>query len=211
MLDMMRDAAHDALHVYRVLYQALKIAKGYTEVNRDILIVSCLLHDIGRQKQFENPQLCHAVEGGKMAYDFMESLGWSKADCKHIQDCITTHRFRTDNQPQTLEAKILFDADKLDVAGALGIARSLIYRGKVEEPLYAVNTENEIYEGLNSNEPASFLKEYHFKLIPLYDKFYTKEAYEIAKSRKDITMRFYDELMDEISISDLDDLLDLNG
>ncbi len=209
MLDMMKDSAHDSLHVYRVLYQALKIAKGYTEVNRDILIASCLLHDIGRQKQFENPKLCHAVEGGKMAYEFMKGLGWSEEDCKHIQDCVTTHRFRSDNQPETLEAKILFDADKLDVAGALGIARSLIYRGKVEEPLYAVNAENEIYEGYDPQEPASFLKEYHFKLLPLYDKFYTEEAYEIAKARKEITMKFYDELMAEISIGDLKDLMDL--
>lgn len=70
MLDMMNDSAHDSLHIYRVLYQALRIARGYDKVNRDILIASCLLHDIGRMKEFQNPQLCHAVEGGEMAYSF---------------------------------------------------------------------------------------------------------------------------------------------
>ena len=65
MLSFMKDAAHDPMHIYRVLYQALRIAKGYPEVNRDILIASCLLHDIGRMKQFRNPRLCHAKEGGK--------------------------------------------------------------------------------------------------------------------------------------------------
>ena len=60
MLSFMKDAAHDPMHIYRVLYQALQIAKGYPEVNQDILIASCLLHDIGRMKQFQNPQLCHA-------------------------------------------------------------------------------------------------------------------------------------------------------
>lgn len=209
MLDMMKDAAHDSLHIYRVLRQALQIAKGYNEVNRDILIASCLLHDIGRMKQFQNPQLCHAVEGGKMAYTFMQELGWKEEDCRHIQECITTHRFRTDNQPKTLEAKILFDSDKLDVTGALGIARTLIYKGQVGEPLYAVDEENNIYKGKNFCEPESFLKEYHFKLIPLYENFYTEEAYEIARTRKAMTMMFYDELLNEISIDDLRELLDL--
>ncbi len=208
MKEMMKDSTHDFLHVYRVLYQALRIAKGYDHINRDILIASCLLHDIGRQKQFQNPQLCHAIEGGKMAYSFMENLGWSKEDCKHVQDCITTHRFQADDQPKTLEAKILFDADKLDVTGALGIARSLMYKGQLDEPLYVVNGENKIYEGQDSHEPESFLKECHLKLIPLYDKFYTEEAYEIAKTRKNITMMFYSELMNEISINDLSGLLD---
>ena len=156
MLDMMKDSAHDSLHVYRVLCQALRIARGYNEVNQDILIASCLLHDIGRMKEFQNPKLCHAIEGGKMAYMFMKELGWNEEDCTHIQDCITTHSFRTDNQPKTLEAKILFDADKLDVSGALGIARSLIYKGQVGEPLYAVD-EKKIYKGQKLCEPESFL------------------------------------------------------
>lgn len=211
MLDMMKDSAHDSLHVYRVLCQALRIARGYNEVNQDILIASCLLHDIGRMKEFLNPKLCHALEGGKMAYTFMKELGWSEEDCTHIQECITTHRFQTDNQPKTLEAKILFDADKLDVSGALGIARSLIYKGQVGEPLYVVDEENKIYKGQKLCEPESFLKEYHFKLIPLYEKFYTEEAFEIAQKRKAMTTMFYNELLDEISIGDLQKLLNLKS
>lgn len=211
MLDMMKDSAHDSLHVYRVLCQALRIARGYNEVNQDILIASCLLHDIGRMKEFQNPKLCHAIEGGKMAYMFMKELGWNEEDCTHIQECITTHSFRTDNQPKTLEAKILFDADKLDVSGALGIARSLIYKGQVGEPLYVVDEENKIYKGQKLCEPESFLKEYHFKLIPLYEKFYTEEAFEIAQKRKAMTMMFYNELLDEISIGDLQKLLNFKS
>lgn len=211
MLSFMKDAAHDPMHIYRVLYQALQIAKGYPEVNRDILIASCLLHDIGRMKQFQNPQLCHAEEGGKMAYEFMRSLGWSEKDCKHIQECITTHRFRTDRQPESIEAKILFDADKLDVTGALGISRTLLYKGQTGEPLYAVDAANRIYEGKGRNEPESFLKEYHFKLSRLYETFYTPEAFETARRRKEITVMFYHELMDEISTDDMDQLLNLEN
>lgn len=203
MLYCMKDSAHDYLHIYRVLNQALKIAQAYENVNLDVLIASCLLHDIGRKAQFENPQLCHAVEGGKMAYDFLKSLNWEETLCRHVQDCITTHRFRNENQPKTIEAKILFDSDKLDVTGALGIARSLAYKGQVGEPLYTVDEHFQVQEGTAAEHPESFLKEYHFKLVNVYDSFYTKEAAEIAQGRKKLTEVFYEELMDEIDISDL--------
>ncbi len=127
----------------------------------------------------------------------------------HIQDCITTHRFRTDNPPKTIEAEILFDSDKLDVTGALGIARSLIYKGQVGEPLYTVDKKNQIQDGRDSSAPESFFKEYHFKLIKLYDRFYTKEANAIAQTRKKLITYFFDELMEEVTINDLDKLLSL--
>ena len=65
MLEMMKDSAHDRLHIYRVLNQALIIAEKYEDIDREVLIASCLLHDIGRQAQFFNPSVCHAVEGGE--------------------------------------------------------------------------------------------------------------------------------------------------
>ncbi|MBQ1954353.1 MAG: HD domain-containing protein [Clostridia bacterium] len=200
MLKMSDAFAHDSLHIYRVLKQALKIAENHKEVNRDILIAACLLHDIGREAQFKDPNICHAVEGGKMAYEFLLSLGWSGKDCAHVKDCITSHRFRNDLLPETIEAKILFDSDKLDVTGALGIARSFIYMGQVGVPLYSVDENNAVLNGSGENEPDSFFKEYHIKLKKLYDGFYTEEARRIAQKRREFIKLFYDELLDEVSL-----------
>ncbi len=202
MLRMADNAAHDYLHVYRVLYQAMKIAEKY-EVDRDVLIAACLLHDIGRKAQFEDKRICHAVEGGKLAYAFMQGLGWEEERCRHIRDCVTTHRFRSDDPPRTLEAKILFDADKLDVTGALGIARSLAYEGQMGEPLYRVDGDLQIDRDYSKEAPPSFLKEYNFKLIKLYDRFYTPEAAQIARKRKALMEAYYAQLLEEIDISDL--------
>lgn len=210
MLDMMKDCAHDYLHIYRVLYQALKISENY-EVDKDVLIASCLLHDIGRSAEYQNKQLCHAVEGGKLAYEFMKQLGWEESQCLHIKDCITTHRYRTGNFPKTIEAKILFDSDKLDVTGALGIARSLIYKGQVGEPLYTIDDDFQIQNTLSEDMPESFLKEYHFKLSKLYDRFFTPEAAALAQKRKKVTDSFYHELIEEIEIMDIGEYLDLGN
>ena len=69
MLSSMDDAAHDKEHIYRVLYTALDIAKTEEDVDMDVLITACLLHDVGRKEQFENPKLCHAQVGAEKARD----------------------------------------------------------------------------------------------------------------------------------------------
>ena len=72
MYDCMKDAAHDPEHIFRVLYQSLNIASKRTvNINYDVLIASCLLHDIGREEQFKNQNICHAEIGGIMAKEFL--------------------------------------------------------------------------------------------------------------------------------------------
>ena len=68
MLSCMGDSAHDKEHVYRVLYMALEIAKTEKNVDYDVLVCACLLHDIGRKEQFENPRLCHAQVGADIVF-----------------------------------------------------------------------------------------------------------------------------------------------
>ncbi len=198
MLCCMGDAAHDKEHVYRVLYQALEIAKAQQQVDYDVLIAACLLHDIGRKEQFENPALCHAAVGSEKAYQFLVAHGFERCYAEQVKQCIQTHRYRKNNPPQSLEAKILFDADKLDVAGATGIARTLLYKGIVSEPLYSVLPNGLVSTGEHDTAP-SFFQEYKYKLEKLYSKFYTEEAKRIAKERQPIAMEFYNRLYQEVN------------
>lgn len=200
MLTCMEDSAHDKEHVYRVLYHALEIAKTENNVDYDVLIGACLLHDIGRKEQFENPTVCHAMVGSEKAYDFLIAHGFEISYAEHIKNCIQTHRFRKNNPPQSIEAKILFDADKLDVAGAMGIARTLIYKGIVCEPLYSVLPNGMVSTGENDTVP-SFFQEYKYKLESLYSNFYTARATELAKERQNIAVDFYNCLYQEANAS----------
>jgi uncharacterized protein len=198
MYECMKDAAHDPEHIFRVLYLSLNIASKITEnINFDILIASCLLHDIGREQQYKNKNICHAEAGGIMAKEFLLKNGWSEKDSNHVKNCISTHRFRGNNVPETLEAKILFDSDKLDVAGCLGIARTLMYKGIVGGNLYEIKNDK-ICFGENKNDNDTFLKEYNFKLKNIYDNFYTKEAVEMAKNQKECAQLFYNNLIEQI-------------
>jgi len=198
MLSTMDDSAHDAEHVYRVLYNALEIAKAEPKVDYDVLITACLLHDIGRPDQVKDPTLCHAEVGSKKAYSFLLELGTAEDFAAQVQHCIVTHRFRKNLPPQTVEAKILFDADKLDVTGAIGIARTLQYRGTLTEPLYRTLPDGTISDG-TEDIGHSFFREYKFKLEKLYDRFYTARGAELAKKRQIIAKAFYENLYEEVS------------
>ncbi|MDE7447420.1 MAG: HD domain-containing protein [Lachnospiraceae bacterium] len=200
MLGCMEDSAHDKEHIYRVLYNALEIAKTENNVNYDVLIAACLLHDIGRKEQFENPALCHAIVGSEKAYRFLMAHGFEMSYAEQVKQCIKTHRYRKNNLPQSIEAKILFDADKLDVAGAIGIARTLLYKGSISEPLYSVLPNGTVSTGENDITP-SFFQEYKYKLENLYSNFYTEKATTIAKERQHIAMEFYNSLYQEVNSS----------
>jgi len=131
---------------------------------------------------------------------FLLKHDWDERQAEHVKRCISSHRFRGDNAPETIEAKILFDADKLDVAGCLGIVRTLIYKGQVGDPLYTMN-EDGICSGENPGDPESFYKEYNFKLKNLYSNFYTSVAKDMAMKRKDAAENFFSRLCSEVSES----------
>lgn len=206
----MDDNAHDKEHVYRVLYTAIDIAATEKNVDYDVLIVACLLHDVGRKEQFENPSLCHAQVGGHKAYAFLVENGFSAEFAQRVQHCIVTHRFRKSNPPQSLEAKILFDADKIDSVGALGIARSLVYIGGIGDPLYTLDDSGKVSDGQNDDK-QSFFHEYHFKLERLYSHFCTDSGRALAKSRENTAVEFYNALLKECSVPYLEGKVKLNG
>ena len=200
MISCMEDSAHDKEHIYRVLYNALHIAKTERNVDYDILICACLLHDIGRKDQFENPNVCHAMVGSEKAYSFLVSNGFESEYAEKVKQCIRTHRYRKNNLPESLEAKILFDADKLDATGTMGIARTLIYKGTVSEPIYTLLPDGSVSSGENDTTP-SFFQEYKYKLEKVYPNFYTEEAKMIARERQDSAIAFYDSLYGEVKAS----------
>lgn len=200
MLACMNDSAHDKDHIYRVLYVALDIASHEDMVDYDVLIAACLLHDIGRQEQFADPSLCHAKVGAEKACRFLLHHGFDGEFAKKVASCIGSHSFRANNPPKSVEANILFDADKIDAAGTIGIARVIFYKGQVNEPLYSVDRDGNVLDGSEDTEP-SFFQEYKFKLEGIYTKLYTKRGYELAQQRKDAAVAFYDNMLQEVASS----------
>jgi len=200
MLQCMQDSAHDKEHVYRVLYLALNIAEHEPQADSDVLIAACLLHDIGRQAQYDDPTVCHAVHGAEMAESYLMEHGFEPIFVRRVCDCIRCHRFRKNTPPESLEARILFDADKLDATGAMGIARTLLYNGKMDEPLYSLTKNGALSDG-RDDQTSSFFQEYHYKLTKLYDRFYTQRGRELAMQRRRHAEAYFADLFRETAAS----------
>lgn len=179
----MSDAAHDREHIWRVLGYALRIAakerERGAEIDYDVLITACLFHDIGRPAQFQDSSLDHAAVGADMAEEWLLSHGWGEDFAQAVKKAIRSHRYRTGGRAETLEAQILFDADKLEASGMMGAFRTIAYCNFLDEPFYTVDANGEV-EFTADAEPSVF-QEYCYKLSKIKEKFYTQGAKEIAE------------------------------
>lgn len=193
----MDEGAHGADHVYRVLYIAMDIAAAEAGADYDVLIAACLLHDIARRQQAQGLVKCHAAAGADMARVFLLEQGWDSVFAEKVAHAIRSHRFSVKRPPETVEAKILFDADKVDVTGTMGVARTLQYGGEMGEPLYTLLADGMPSPG-SAEEVPSFFQEYKRKLERLYDRFYTARGRELAEGRQKAAEAFRDALWAEV-------------
>ncbi len=190
MLGEMEQDVHDNLHIYRVLSYALQIAKHERNINKDVLILACLLHDIGRREEEADSRLCHAKVGAKKATEFLSGKGYDEKTVSHVAECILTHRSRAKLTPKTIEGKILFDADKLDLTGTMGIVRSLQFGARFSEPVYLLGEDNMPVDA-KTDKNHSLMRVYYKKLKKIEKKLYLDYSRKIAKKQKKSTNCFF--------------------
>ena len=200
-------SAHNLDHIMRVYKLSLKLAQSEKNVDLDILSSAALLHDIARTKESEDltGTIDHAVLGSQMAEPILKNLQYRENDIEKIKHCIVTHRYRTGNEPQTIEAKILFDADKLDAIGSVGLMRSFMLAGQHGQKIeYIENIDDYIkintgtHGKLKDMSKHSPLIEYHIKLKNIPKKLYTESAKKIGDERIKIMDSFFENLMLEM-------------
>ena len=154
-------SAHSLDHSIRVYNFALHLAES-ENVDIEVLKASALLHDIARVK--EDTDLSgntkHAILGAEMAEPILRELGFSEEKIRHIMDCIRAHSFKGGDVPKTIEAKILFDADKIDSLGCIGIARAFSIGGQYGQKIYSeVPLEEYIKDNLVGGELIGTIKD----------------------------------------------------
>lgn len=187
--------SHDWDHTRRVhrLCQKIGRAEGSDPL---VTQAAAYLHDIGRIHQDRGRgTLCHAEKGAAMAQEIIAGSSLDDARRKNIIHCIAAHRFRQGETPRTREAKVLFDADKLDAIGAIGVARAFLFAGEwgarlhspeidvVNEPAYSVNDTG--------------YREYLVKLSNIRDRVLTNTGRCMANERHRFMVCFFDRFLEE--------------
>ena len=119
---MLQWGAHGLDHTLRVRGLALTLAEK-EHADKEIVEAAAMLHDIARAKEDKNKGVCHAEQGAIEAEKVLSKLDFPKEAIAKVQYCITVHRVSKGLKAETPEAKILQDADRLDVLGAIGIGR----------------------------------------------------------------------------------------
>ena len=187
--------SHDWEHTLRVfrLCERIGSAEG---VDMDVLLVAAYLHDIGRGYQDElNGAVCHAEKGAEMAACIVADLPFSEAQKENVIHCVRSHRFRGNHEPESMEAKILFDADKLDAIGAVGVARAFLFAGEVGARLHNPNMDVEKAAPYSIDDTG--YREYKVKLSKIRDRIMTKTGKKLANERHDFMERFFKRFIKE--------------
>jgi len=185
---------HDWSHVERVYNLALRIAKKEkSDIN--VIKLAAYLHDVGRREEMQSKgKICHAEKGVELAEKILEKYNLDKDIIENIKHCILTHRFRNDHKPTTIEAKILFDADKLDSIGAVGVGRDFLFAGSSGSNCLYTGNEKKLLKNARdfsfTKEDSAFL-EYYFKLKKVKSKILTKTGKKIAEERHNYMVDFF--------------------
>ncbi len=186
--------SHDWTHVERVYNLCIYIGER-EKANLEILKLAALLHDTGRKEEMESlDTLDHAQISLDIASDIFKKYDVDKENSKQVLHCIESHRFRKNKKPETLEAKILFDADKLDCIGAIGIARVYAWAGKQGMKLYS----DKDCLGTDCGKQYSPVKEFAYKLSKVKDRLFTTTAKKIAEQRHNYMRQFFKQLNQEL-------------
>ena len=192
------DPVHGLDHALRVLGLAERIGRA-EGADLTILRAAALLHDAaGAAPGPDGQRQSHEVRSAQLAERVLQEKGWPVEAVEAVAHCIRAHRFRGREAPRTLEAKVLFDADKLDVIGAFGVARTLGYAMPAGHPISARPSARFIADGqLEPGEPHSAYHEYLFKLRRVQERLHTAEARRLAGGRFKLLRAFFEQLARE--------------
>jgi uncharacterized protein len=178
------DSVHDFDHILRVLILAERIAASE---GADLTIVrtATLLHDWGRAEA-QASALNHAAVAAERARLYLTDRGASTQEVVAVCHAILAHRFREAPEPETPEAKALFDADKLDAIGALGVARAFAYGGAHNQRLWAPRERVDLARWQRIGDEMDIhtpVHEFIVKLSRIREQLYTDEGRRIADGR----------------------------
>ena len=189
------DAVHDFEHIERVYRMAERLAQA-EGADLDIVRAAALLHDARGTAPGGAVRREHHLASAEFAAQVLATEGWPPERIDAVLHCIRAHRYRDDREmPQTIEAKVLFDADKLDVLGAVGVARVIAYAVLAGQPVYATPSERFLRSGeKEAGEPHSAYHEFLFKLSRVKGRLFTASARALAEARHTYLAQYFEQL-----------------
>ncbi len=194
--EMQVDAAHDISHVQRVVNTAKKLAM---EEGADLSIVlpAAYLHDCFTYPKDHPNRKQSSIIAAKKAVAFLESIDYPQQYHDAIAHAIEAHSFSANIRPNTLEAKVVQDADRLDALGAIGITRCIQVSTEFDAQLY---DDKDIFAQQRELDDKQFtLDHFQTKLFKIAETMNTESAKLEANKRKAFMQTYLEQLHDEVT------------
>ena len=188
---------HDWHHVLRV-YNVAKYIQSKEGGDLETIELAALLHDISDHK-FNGGKL---DEGGKVTEEILKRHGASEElikNVRYIVDNISFKGAKVKAEMESLEGKIVQDADRLDAIGAIGIARTFAYGGNRNQPIYEPSGAITMHDSFEAyaNAKTNSINHFYEKLLLLKDRLNTKTGIELGEKRHNIMADFLTEFHHE--------------
>jgi uncharacterized protein len=187
--------AHDELHVGRVVDSARRIARA-EGADVDVCVIAALLHELFNYPK-DHPESSKSGDVcAERASAMLREHGYAEAFIARVAYCIRVHAFSRGIVPDTLEAKVLQDADRLDAIGAIGIARCFATSGEMKRPFYA---SADPFCRVHSPDDKQFAVDHFYKkLLQIGDGLHTATARALAAERITFMRAYLDQLEREL-------------
>lgn len=189
------DGSHDIAHILRVFKNAMRIHANEGGDGR-VLAAAVLLHDCVAVEK-NSPLRAQASRlAAEKAYEILDELGWRSHDIAAVAHAVLTHSFSANIPPESIEAKILQDADRLDAIGMVGAARCFYIAGRLGSGLY--DPADPKAENRPLDDKSFAIDHFEVKLFKLADGFKTSAGHQMAIDRQARLRTVLDMFLDEI-------------
>ncbi len=189
------DAAHGLDHVKRVVANAKRLAAA-AEAELFVVVPAAWLHDCVSVAKDSELRSQASTTAAKQAREFLDQSGYPNQWFEAIAHAIEAHSFSAGIAPETLEAKIVQDADRLDALGAIGIARCLQTGTAMGSALY--DSTDPFADDRIADDGVSTIDHFYTKLLTLAGTMQTEAGRQEANRRTEFMQQYLQQLRREI-------------
>jgi uncharacterized protein len=185
------DGAHDGAHLLRVWKNA-KAIQSAEGGDPEILVAAVLLHDCVAVEKDSPQRALASWLAAEKASRILTRLNWPQERIAAVGHAIESHSYSGGIKPESLEAKILQDADRLDSIGFVGVARCFYTAGRMGSALYNADENHPL------DDKRYALDHFYTKLLKLAGSFQTATGTRMAEERDVRLRQFLDNFRAEI-------------
>ncbi len=194
--EMQVDAAHDLSHIKRVAKSAKKLAEQ-EGAQLEVVLPAAYLHDCFTYPKDHPNRKQSSIIAAKKAVAFLESIGYPQQYHDAISHAIEAHSFSAGIHPNTLEAQVVQDADRLDALGAIGVTRCIQVSAQFDAKLY---DHNDMFAQERELDDKQYtLDHFQTKLFKIVETMNTESAKQEAQQRKAFMQIYLSQLREEVA------------